>query len=126
MTTANCMNHAAQAALLSIAATLLPQSAAFAHANLVSEVPAANAQVSPAPKQLSLKFSEGVALKFTGVTITGPDKKAVAVGPDTLDPKDPATLIVPITGALAAGTYQVNWHALSNDVIRRRAPIPSW
>jgi methionine-rich copper-binding protein CopC len=87
---------------------------AFAHANLKVETPAANSTVTP-PEKLILKFSEGLEIHFTGVEITGPDGKAVTTGPLLLDPNDETSLIVPITGSLAAGKYRVDWHAVAKD-----------
>ena len=87
---------------------------AFAHAHLKSAVPAVGSTVTTAPTELDLTFTEGVNLKFTGVTVTGPDKAAVATGEATLMGGD-TTLTVPISGTLAAGAYTVAWHALSTD-----------
>ena len=87
---------------------------AFAHAHLKSAVPAVDSTVTTAPTELDLTFTEGVNLKFTGVTVTGPDKAAVATGEATLKGGD-TTLTVPISGTLAAGAYTVAWHALSTD-----------
>jgi copper resistance protein C len=87
---------------------------AFAHANLKVETPTANSTVA-SPEQLILKFSEGLEIKFTAVKITGPDGKAVTTGPLSLDPNDQTSLVVPITGSLAAGKYKVDWHAVAKD-----------
>jgi copper resistance protein C len=87
--------------------------AAFAHAHLTAEMPADKAVVA-APGDLMLTFSEDVNLTFTGVTVTGPDKAVVAQGKPSVN-ADMTVLTVPLTGTLAAGTYTVAWHALSND-----------
>jgi copper resistance protein C len=89
-------------------------SPAFAHAHLTTETPAASSTVA-SPEQLILKFSEGIEIKFTKVKVTGPDGKAVATGVPSLDPADNTSLIVPITGGLAAGKYKVDWQAVSTD-----------
>jgi len=86
---------------------------AFAHAHLTSSVPAQNATVA-APSALRLGFSEGLDLRFTGIEVTGPDGAVVPTGDATLDPAG-TTLIVPVTGALPAGPYTVDWRALSKD-----------
>ena len=86
---------------------------AFAHAHLTSSMPAPDAVVA-APASLRLSFSEGLELRFTGIKLTGPDGVAVPTGDAALDP-DGTTLIVPVTGALPAGAYTVDWHALSKD-----------
>ena len=88
---------------------------AFAHAHLKSATPAADGTIATPPAQLDLTFSEGVNPKFTGVTLTGPDKAAVATGPATLGAGGDTTLVVPVPTALAAGTYTVDWHALATD-----------
>jgi methionine-rich copper-binding protein CopC len=36
-------------------------------------------------------------------------------GPLSLDPNDQTSLILPITGSLAAGKYRVDWHAVAKD-----------
>ena len=88
---------------------------AFAHAHLKSAIPAAGSTVATPPTELNLKFSEGLNLKFTGIKVTGPDKAAVATGDAALGANDDTALTVPVSGTLAAGTYTVSWHALSDD-----------
>jgi copper resistance protein C len=103
------------AAVVSACFTLASIGPVLAHAQLVSETPAANAVLTSAPTSLTLKFSEAVELKFTGVAITGADKSAVATDAASLDPKDASTFIVPLKGTLASGKYLVQWHALARD-----------
>jgi len=88
---------------------------ALAHAQLVSSTPAANEMAIPPPTELRLKFSEGVELKFTKVTLTGPGSKAVKTGPAKLDPSDSSLLIVPLASPPADGQYTVNWQAVAKD-----------
>jgi methionine-rich copper-binding protein CopC len=88
---------------------------ASAHAHLTSATPAVGGTVATAPTELDLKFSEGLNLKFTGVKVTGPAKAPVATGDAALGAGDDTTLVVPISDALAAGSYSVAWHALSTD-----------
>ena len=88
---------------------------AFAHAHLKSAMPAVGGTVATPPTELDLTFSEGLNLKFTGVKVSGPDKAAVTTGDATLGSGGDTTLVVPVTGTLAAGTYSVAWHALSTD-----------
>ena len=90
---------------------------ASAHAHLLAANPAANATV-PAPKQLTLQFSEKLRPKFSGLTLTMPqmsDMKApvkVSVG------KDGKTLVATPAEALSAGVYKVEWHAVTADTHR--------
>ena len=88
---------------------------AFAHAHLKSAVPAIGGTIATSPTELDLTFSEGLNLKFTGATVSGPDKAAVTTGDASLGSGGDTTLVVPVSGPLAAGTYMVAWHALSKD-----------
>lgn len=101
------------AALVAAASTGL-STAAFAHAHLHAAVPADKASVKTAPTELDLTFTEGLNLKFSGVTVTGPGKAAVKTGEAMLMDGD-KTLMVPITAPLPAGQYTVDWHVLSVD-----------
>jgi methionine-rich copper-binding protein CopC len=87
----------------------------FAHAHLQTAVPAQNGPATEAPKTLQLKFSEGLELSFTGLTLTGPAKAIIPTGVASLAAGDDTTLVVPVMQQLANGTYTVNWHALLKD-----------
>jgi hypothetical protein len=100
--------------LLAAAASMAFAGQALAHAHLKSAVPAADGTVKQAPSELDLTFSEGLNIKFSGVTVTGPNEAAVKTGEGTLM-NDGTVLMVPVTGTLAPGKYMVEWHALSND-----------
>jgi methionine-rich copper-binding protein CopC len=95
-------------------AALIATGPAFAHAHLKSAVPVPGSTVAAAPTEIDLTFSEGVNLKFTGIAVSGPKKEAVKTGEAMLMDGD-TMLMVPVQGALAAGTYKVDWHALSTD-----------
>jgi len=88
--------------------------AAFAHAHLKTSTPAGGSTLTAAPTEVDITFTEDVNLKFTGIKVTGPDKKDVATGEGMLMDKD-TTLMVPLSGTLGAGKYTVAWHALSKD-----------
>ena len=87
---------------------------ALAHARLKGATPAVNSTVAMAPSELDLDFSEDLDLKFSGVKVSGPDKTAITTGDAMLMNKN-TTLMVPLSGKLGAGTYTVDWHALSAD-----------
>ncbi|KAA3447382.1 Cu resistance protein [Mesorhizobium sp. SARCC-RB16n] len=89
-------------------------SVAFAHAHLEGAQPPVGGTVKEAPTELDLKFSEELNLKFTGVKVTGPDKKEVKTDNAMLMGGD-KTYMVNVPAGLAAGTYKVEWHALSQD-----------
>ena len=88
---------------------------ASAHAHLKTATPAANAAVAAASSELRLGFTEGVNLKFTGVSVTGPAGAPVSTGAATLAPRDDKVLVVPIFGPLVPGAHKVDWHALATD-----------
>ncbi|HEX4768805.1 MAG TPA: copper homeostasis periplasmic binding protein CopC [Lichenihabitans sp.] len=88
---------------------------ALAHAHLLRAVPAAGSTVKASPTELRLKFSEGLELAFSGVTVTGSDHAAIKIGAPSLDPADPAVLVVPLPGDLKPGRYAVDWHATATD-----------
>ena len=87
---------------------------AFAHAHLKSATPADKSTIKTSPSELDLTFSEGLNLKFSGIKVTGPDKAIVKLG-DAMLMQNDTVLMVPVSGTLGAGTYTVEWHALSAD-----------
>lgn len=93
----------------------LGTSPVWAHAHLQQQTPAADAQVSPAPQALTLKFSEGIEANFSGVTLKGPDQQTMTTGKATRSDSDKTQLMVPVTQTLAAGQYTVEWHVVSVD-----------
>jgi len=102
--------------ILKIAASLafaLAATPAFAHAQLEKATPAVGGTVASA-NEIRLEFSEGVELKFTKVSLTGPGG-AVPLGAAKTESGNQAVLIVPIAKALAAGAYTVHWQAVSVD-----------
>jgi hypothetical protein len=58
--------------------------------------------------------AEELELKLTGVKVTGPDKKEVKTEGAMLMDGD-KTFMVSLPAGLGAGTYKVEWHALSRD-----------
>ena len=111
----------ATAVVLALSAT-----AAMAHPKLVSSTPAADSTVAATAK-LELHFSETLMPKLTGADISssmmamgGKMESHVMKmeGKSALDPKDKKTLIVTLSAPLPAGTYKVDWHAVSTDTHR--------
>lgn len=82
----------------------------FAHAKLLSTVPAANSQVAAAPATLALQFDEAVKLaKFELM-------RGSTVVPIALDPNAaPAAKYDVALPALQPGNYTVTWSALTVD-----------
>ncbi|PLC38470.1 CopC domain-containing protein YobA [Klebsiella aerogenes] len=94
---------------------MLTTASAFAHAHLQQQIPAADSTVSVSPQALTLTFSEGVELSFSGVTLSGPQNKPVATGKLARSDGNKAQLTLPLNEPLAAGEYTVEWHVVSVD-----------
>ncbi|EPG8310673.1 CopC domain-containing protein YobA [Klebsiella aerogenes] len=94
---------------------MLTTASAFAHAHLQQQIPAADSTVSVSPQVLTLTFSEGVELSFSGVTLSGPQNKPVATGKLARSDGNKAQLTLPLNEPLAAGEYTVEWHVVSVD-----------
>lgn len=89
-------------------ASIALASPAFAHAKLLSTSPADGAQLTEAPKTLSLTFAELVKLALVEVGGAGQPV------PITLDRAAKATATVVVRfPALAPGRYEVHWSAVS-------------
>src|SRR5271163_3868090 len=86
---------------------------AFAHAQLEKATPPVGGTVASA-SEIRLEFSEGVELKFTKVTLSGPGG-AAPLGAERTESGNQAVLIVPISKPLSAGVYTVHWAAVSVD-----------
>ena len=87
---------------------------AFAHAQLERASPPVGGTLASA-SEIRLTFSEGVELKFTKVSLTGPGGAAVPLGAAKMESGNQAVLIVPISKPLSAGVYTVHWQAVSVD-----------
>jgi methionine-rich copper-binding protein CopC len=97
------------AAVIAAAAASWPLMA-FAHAKLLGTTPAAGADLPAAPKTLTLTFNEAVRLAVLKLSAGGHDI------PVTLDRGAPAGAAVSVPlPVLGAGTYQVQWSALTVD-----------
>lgn len=99
-----------------VAALAIPAAAA-AHAQLERAVPPVGSTVAHAPGELQMSFSERLEPRFTTVTVTDAQGRAMTAGALHLDPADGAHLLVPVR-PLGTGTYTVRWHAVSVDTHR--------
>lgn len=98
---------------VTLLASLLGASAAFAHAHLKTTTPAADSTVA-APADLRLVFSEGVEATFTNVSLSKDGTEVAIKGLETPD-ANKKTLVVTPAAPLTAGTYKVEWQAVSVD-----------
>lgn len=107
------------APLFAVAALLAPLPA-FAHADLVSAAPAANATSAPTSR-IQLVFSERVVQQFTGADVAMTSMPGMRMNAPTAVPgraslsEDGKTLVVTFARPLAAGSYRVAWHAAAAD-----------
>jgi methionine-rich copper-binding protein CopC len=109
--------------------TIIAASAALAHPKLLSSTPAENAEVTP-PERIELHFSENLVPQFSaaslvmtgmpGMTGHSPMKMSIKVsGAD-----DPKTMVITPAQPLPAGTYRVDWRAVSSDTHPVTGSIP--
>ena len=89
--------------------------AAQAHTHLKKSDPAAGATVATGPSEIRLQFDETVEPRFSKISIEAKGGKAVTSEPATSDPNDKTTLIAKFAQPLQAGSYKVNWQAVSAD-----------
>lgn len=113
------MRRPALTLLAAIGGAMLLPGIAFAHAQLVSSSPAANATVSK-PAGLVLTFSEplvaplsGIELSMTGMPGMANHKPMPIKG--FTSGVSGKVLTVTLPRALPAGTYQLKWHAVAAD-----------
>lgn len=97
---------------------------ALAHPKLLSSSPAARATVS-GTKAITLRFSERIMPKLTGLDVTMTSMPGMAKhapmkisGFETAPGPDGKTLTARFAKPLSAGTYKVDWHAVSVDTHR--------
>jgi methionine-rich copper-binding protein CopC len=88
----------------------------LAHAELLSEVPAANAKLSaPLPTALTLTFSEALELSFTKIVVKGPDGTALDTGAPALSPDGKSVTLKLSQTPLPEGKVTIEWTAVATD-----------
>ncbi|WP_296228273.1 copper homeostasis periplasmic binding protein CopC [Ralstonia sp. UBA689] len=106
-------------ALIGMSMALLA-TAALAHPKLVSSTPADKAEVA-APGKVELHFSETLMPQFSGANLvmTGmpgmADHAPMKVAAKVSGGEDGKTMIITPTQPLPAGSYRVDWRAVSSD-----------
>lgn len=99
-----------KAPILAAALTLLAASPALAHAMLQHASPAAADAVHPAPKTVTLQFSERLEPSFSKLEVHAADGTAQTTATNIA-----GTTMKAILKPLTPGTYKVVWHAVSID-----------
>jgi copper transport protein len=108
------MRRTVAIALAAAAASLALPAAAWAHAALLQTTPVASRVVTPAPKEVALRFSEAVEPRFAIVSVTDAAGAKETTGAPRRSPANADTLVVPLK-KLAEGWYLVYWRVISVD-----------
>ena len=95
--------------LLMLAPTTL-----FAHAYLVKSVPAQRAALYHAPAKIQLWFNERLEPRYSSLTLSAAEGKAIEIGKVEVSADDPKLLTAALK-LLPAGRYVVKYRVLSVD-----------
>ncbi|ROM65049.1 copper resistance protein CopC [Pseudomonas brassicacearum] len=107
-------------AVVALSTGLLISGLAQAHPKLLSSSPAEGAE-GTAPAKIELHFSENLMTKFSGAKLLMTEMPGMAAhSPMPMPAKvsgsdDPKTMLITPNAPLTAGTYQVQWRAVSSD-----------
>ncbi|AXI62486.1 copper resistance protein CopC [Pseudomonas kribbensis] len=104
---------------LALASGLLLSTLAQAHPKLLSSTPAEGADGAP-PEKIELHFSENLMTQFSGAKLVMTEMPGMAHSPMPMKAKvsagsDPKTMFITPLAPLPAGTYKVEWRAVSSD-----------
>ncbi|WP_085608245.1 MULTISPECIES: copper homeostasis periplasmic binding protein CopC [unclassified Pseudomonas] len=104
---------------LVLASGLLFSTLAQAHPKLLSSTPAEGAD-GAAPGKIELRFSEDLLTQFSGAKLVMTEMPGMAHSPMPMKAKvsagsDPKTMLVTPLSPLPAGTYKIEWRAVSSD-----------
>ncbi len=86
---------------------------AEAHAELLTAIPDANAELDRSPVQVELVFSEALEPKLSSIGVFDSDGHVVDEGDVQVDVNQPARMTVSVH-SLAHGVYTVSWKAISS------------
>ncbi|MGF6969072.1 methionine-rich copper-binding protein CopC [Paraburkholderia sp. WC7.3g] len=100
-------------ALTSGAVALAMSSTAFAHAHLISSVPAANAD-TVAPADVTIHFTEPLEPAFSRITLADAGGKPATPTASTVDSADARVMRLALP-QLTSGRYAVHWIAVATD-----------
>ena len=104
---------------VALSSSLLLGAVAQAHPKLLSSIPA-EGENGLAPAKIELHFSENLVTKFSGAKLlmsdmSGMSHAPMAVKASVAGSSDPKTMILTPAAPLTAGTYKVEWRAVSSD-----------
>jgi methionine-rich copper-binding protein CopC len=98
---------------------LLMSNLAQAHPKLLSSTPAEGVE-GASPDKIELHFSENLVTQFSGAKLLMTEMSGMAHAPMPVKAKvsggsDPKAMFITPTAPLTAGTYKVEWRAVSAD-----------
>ena len=107
------------AVVIALLSGLLMSTLAQAHPKLLASTPADGAEGAP-PEKIELHFSENLVTQFSGAKLLMTEMSGMAHAPMPVKAKvsggsDPKTMLITPTAPLVAGTYKVEWRAVSSD-----------
>ncbi len=92
-----------------------PKATVVLHGVLKSSVPKDKSRLPAAPKELRLTFTEAPEMAVTRIMLRAPGGREIALGTFSATGAGKATVVAPITGAMTAGTYTVEWEIAGED-----------
>jgi methionine-rich copper-binding protein CopC len=87
---------------------------AQAHAKLQTSEPQAGSTLASAPKELRLKFNEGLEPAFSKIKLTNDKNAEITLQHAEVDKADPSMMAAAVP-ALRSGTYHVQWTTMTRD-----------
>ena len=105
---------------VALSSSLLLSAVAQAHPKLVSSTPAEGAN-GQAPAKIELHFSENLVTQFSGAKLIMTEMPGMSshspmgVKASVAGSNDPKTMVLTPASPLTAGTYKVEWRAVSSD-----------
>jgi copper resistance protein C len=100
-------------ALMSGAVALAMSSTAFAHAHLISSVPAANTE-AVTPTDVTIHFTEPLEPAFSRITLADASGKPATASASAVDSADARVMRLALP-ELTSGRYAVHWVAVATD-----------
>lgn len=98
-----------------VLALIVAPAAAHVHIRLASSIPAKDAHLTTAPREIRLTFTGSVDVTKAQVELIGPNETKVALDPLRAVPDSSRIAVSKITEPLAGGTYTVRWQAIASD-----------
>jgi methionine-rich copper-binding protein CopC len=107
------------AVAIALLSGLLVSTLAQAHPKLLSSTPAEGVE-GASPEKIELHFSENLVTQFSGAKLLMTEMAGMAHAPMPVKAKvsggsDPKSMFITPTTPLTAGTYKLEWRAVSSD-----------